>query len=123
MVLNVLDLDERGDQVRPVLDGDFEFVQLGDNPTRSEKINVGLPLEVRTTLIECLQDNAGLFAITLHEMPKIDPSVACLQLNMDSSARYTSQRQRRPSPKKDEATASTVKSLLYAKFISKAKYT
>lgn len=42
---------------------------------------------------------------------------------MHVDARYVSQRRRRKSPKKAEATASKVKGLLYAKFISEAKYT
>lgn len=45
------DLDDCEDEVRPMPDGNFEFVQLKEDPTRSVKIGVDLPLKVRTILI------------------------------------------------------------------------
>lgn len=52
--LDALGLDSHKDEVWSMLDGDFEFVQLRENPTRLMKIGVELPLEVRTTMVECL---------------------------------------------------------------------
>lgn len=64
-----------------------------------------------------------LFSINPHEMTGMDPNVACHRLNVDTKARYVSQRWKRQSKEKAEATASTVKGLLDAKFISEEKYT
>ncbi|KAI5445545.1 hypothetical protein KIW84_013686 [Lathyrus oleraceus] len=50
----VSDLDAHEDEVRSVLDGDFESVQLREDPARSVKLGTKLSLEVRATLIGCL---------------------------------------------------------------------
>lgn len=84
------DLDAREDVVRPVPDRDFEVIQLEEYLYRSVKIGVGLHLKVRTILIEFLQDNAKLFAITPNEILDIDPNIACHHLNVDAKARYVS---------------------------------
>lgn len=86
----MFDLDTHEDEVRPVPDGEFESIQLDDNPSRLVKIGFRLPLEVRSTLIECLHINAYLFVISSHEMLNNDPNVACHWLNMDYNARHVS---------------------------------
>lgn len=60
----MFDLDAQEDEVQTVPDGDFEPVQLEDNHVGSFKVGFRLPLEVRTTLIEFLQSNVHIFAIT-----------------------------------------------------------
>lgn len=54
MNTTTFNLVARNDKVRPTLDGEFESVQLGDNPTRSMKIGSNLIMDVRSILIECL---------------------------------------------------------------------
>lgn len=99
MIPYAFDLDTHEDEVRLVLDGEFEAVQLRDNPAKLVKIGVELHLEVKAALIECLQDDTYLFDITPHYMPNIDPSVACHQLNVASDARYVSHRWRKQIPR------------------------
>lgn len=100
----------------------FKFIQLGNNHTWSVKIGFKIPLEVRHTLIECLQANTYLFAISPHEMPNIDPYMVCHQLNVHTSAYYVSQRRSRQFTEKAEAIVGTVKCILDAKVIIKDKY-
>lgn len=106
-----------------VPNGNLESFYLREDLARSVKIGVDLPLEVRAALIEFLQDNADLFAITPYEIPDIDPSIMCYLLNMDAKALYVSQRWRRHSPEKAEATGRIVKGLLETQLIYEAKYT
>ncbi|KAI5445210.1 hypothetical protein KIW84_013457 [Lathyrus oleraceus] len=69
------------------------------------------------------EDKAELFTITPHDTPKIDPIIACHWMIVNASVRYVSHRQRRESPKKSDATASTIKGLLDAHFVLESKYT
>ncbi|KAI5425266.1 hypothetical protein KIW84_031170 [Lathyrus oleraceus] len=69
------------------LDGEFEVVRLDDNPTRSVKIGVDLPAEVKEGLVKCLRANTYLFSISSKEMPNIDLSVSCHQLNIHPGSR------------------------------------
>ncbi|MCI80910.1 hypothetical protein A2U01_0102182, partial [Trifolium medium] len=61
---------------RPIPDGDFEVIPLGDDPSKGIKIGTGLPDLVRKQLETCLKGNAELFAWSAAEMPGIDPEVA-----------------------------------------------
>ncbi|KAI5439804.1 hypothetical protein KIW84_025251 [Lathyrus oleraceus] len=88
------DLDARDDEVWSMTDGDFENIQLGEDPTGSVKIGSDLPW-----------------------------NIACHHLNVEIKARYVSQCWRRQSSEKAEVTASTVQGLLKTQFISEAKYT
>ncbi|MCI50128.1 hypothetical protein A2U01_0071372, partial [Trifolium medium] len=47
---------------RPIPDGEFELVPLGEDPSRGVKIGTGLPDLARKKLKACLRENAGLFA-------------------------------------------------------------
>ncbi|XP_058751778.1 uncharacterized protein LOC131624876 [Vicia villosa] len=49
--------------VRPVPDGDFELVPLGDNPDKAVKIGKGIPDLPRKQLVACLRANADLRAL------------------------------------------------------------
>lgn len=51
---NAFDLDAREDEIRPITNGDFDSIQLGEHPTRSVKVGVRLSLEVRVMLVEVL---------------------------------------------------------------------
>lgn len=75
---------------RPTTDGEFKFVQLDDNPAMKVKIGVNLPSQVEEDLIECLRANADLFACSLGEMFRIDPSFACHKLNVNPDAKFVS---------------------------------
>ncbi|CAJ2661849.1 unnamed protein product [Trifolium pratense] len=108
---------------RPIPDGDFELVPLGEDPLKGIKIGTGLPDLVKKQLIACLKDNAELFAWSAAEMPGIDPEVACHQLTLDPRASAVVQRRRKQSPEKTEAAEKAVKDLLEANFISEARYT
>lgn len=52
-----------------VLNENFKIVQLDVNPTCSIHIGVELPVMVKKRLIECLQYNGDLFAVSPGEMP------------------------------------------------------
>ncbi|CAJ2645722.1 unnamed protein product [Trifolium pratense] len=108
---------------RPIPDGDFELVPLGEDPLKGIKIGTGLPDLVKKQLTACLKDNAELFAWSAAEMPGIDPEVACHQLTLDPRASAVVQRRRKQSPEKAEAAEKAVKDLLEANFISEARYT
>ncbi|GAU17189.1 hypothetical protein TSUD_178190 [Trifolium subterraneum] len=47
---------------RPIPDGEFELVPLGDDPTKGIKIGADLPDLVKRQLKACLRENAELFA-------------------------------------------------------------
>ncbi|GAU50359.1 hypothetical protein TSUD_409320 [Trifolium subterraneum] len=87
---------------RPIPDGEFELVPLGEDPTKGVKIGVDLPDLVKRQLKACLRENAELFAWSAAEIPGIDPE---------------------QSPEKAEAARKAVKDLLEANFIAEAQYT
>ncbi|GAU10075.1 hypothetical protein TSUD_423040, partial [Trifolium subterraneum] len=108
---------------RPIPDGEFEIVPLGEDPTKGVKIGADLPDLVKRQLKACLRENAELFAWSAAEMPGIDPEVACHQLTIDPRASAVVQRRRKQSPEKAEAARKAVKDLLEANFIAEAQYT
>ncbi|GAU18714.1 hypothetical protein TSUD_80020 [Trifolium subterraneum] len=108
---------------RPIPDGEFELVPLGEDPTKGVKIGADLPDLVKRQLKACLRENAELFAWSAAEMPGIDPEVACHQLTIDPRANAVVQRRRKQSPEKAEAARKAVKDLLEANFIAEAQYT
>ncbi|MCI76432.1 hypothetical protein A2U01_0097702, partial [Trifolium medium] len=71
---------------RPIPDGDFEIIPLGEDPSKGIKIGMGLPDLVRKQLEACLKQNAELFAWSAAEISGIDPEVACHQLTIDPRA-------------------------------------
>ncbi|GAU38385.1 hypothetical protein TSUD_147530 [Trifolium subterraneum] len=71
---------------RPIPDGEFELVPLGEDPAKGVKIGADLPDLVKRQLKACLRENAELFAWSAAEMPGIDPEVACHQLTIDPRA-------------------------------------
>ncbi|GAU10518.1 hypothetical protein TSUD_423590, partial [Trifolium subterraneum] len=83
---------------RPIPDGEFELVPLGEDPTKGVKIGADLPDLVKRQLKACLRENAELFAWSAAEMPGIDPEVACHQLTIDPRASAVVQRRRKQSP-------------------------
>ncbi|KAK2455577.1 hypothetical protein QL285_003015 [Trifolium repens] len=108
---------------RPIPDGEFEIIPLGEDPSKGIKIGADLPDLVKRQLEACLKENAELFAWSAAEMPGIDPKVACHQLTIDPKARAVAQRRRKQSPEKAKAAEKAVKDLLEANFISESKYT
>jgi len=69
----------------PILDGEFELVPFGDDPSKNFKIGKDIPELVKAKLVVCLCENADLFAWSATDMSGIDPSVACHQLTVDPS--------------------------------------
>ncbi|KAI5410826.1 hypothetical protein KIW84_056097 [Lathyrus oleraceus] len=106
--------------VRPIPDGEFELIPLGDDPERTVKIGKGLPEETREELVACLKENSDLFAWNAAEMPGLDPEIACHKLALDRAAKPIAQRRRKQSPEKAKAAERAVKDLLEANFISEA---
>lgn len=45
-------------------DGEFEIIQLNNNPLSTMKIRASLPTVIRERLVNCLKANADLFAIS-----------------------------------------------------------
>ncbi|GAU20984.1 hypothetical protein TSUD_201330 [Trifolium subterraneum] len=113
----------KDDLFRPIPDGEFELVPLGEDPTKGVKIGADLPDLVKRQLKACLRENAELFAWSAAEMPGIDPEVACHQLTIDPRVSAVVQRRRKQSPEKAEAARKAVKDLLEANFIAEAQYT
>ncbi|GAU16452.1 hypothetical protein TSUD_118010 [Trifolium subterraneum] len=107
---------------RPIPDGEFELVPIGEDPAKGVKIGADLPDLVKRQLKACLRENAELFTWSAAEMPGIDPEVACHQLTIDPRASAVVQRRRKQSPEKAEAARKAVKDLLEANFIAKAQY-
>ncbi|CAL5183272.1 unnamed protein product [Lathyrus oleraceus] len=62
-------LDARDDEVRPTLDDDFDFVQLGENLATMVKIGLGLFPDVSSMLIKFLRANANIFSISPPDIP------------------------------------------------------
>ncbi|GAU43618.1 hypothetical protein TSUD_185110 [Trifolium subterraneum] len=108
---------------RPIPDGEFELVPLGEDPAKGVKIGADLPDLVKRQLKACLRENAELFAWSAAEMPGIDSEVACHQLTIDPRTSAVVQRRRKQSPEKAEAARKAVKDLLEANFIAEAQYT
>ncbi|GAU45958.1 hypothetical protein TSUD_301670 [Trifolium subterraneum] len=108
---------------RPIPDGEFELVPLGEDPSKGVKIGADLPDLVKRQLKACLRENAELFAWSAAEMPGIDPEVACHQLTIDPRASAVVQRRRKQSSEKAEAARKALKDLLEANFIAEAQYT
>ncbi|WJX89707.1 hypothetical protein P8452_71681 [Trifolium repens] len=108
---------------RPIPDGEFEIISLGEDPSKGIKIGADLPDLVKRQLEACLKEHVELFAWSVAEMPGINPKVACHQLTIDPKARAVAKRRRKQSPEKAEAAEKAVKDLLEANFISEAKYT
>ncbi|MCI40205.1 hypothetical protein A2U01_0061437, partial [Trifolium medium] len=97
---------------RPIPDGDFEIIPLGEDPTKGIKIGAGLPDLVKRQLEASLKENAELFAWSAAKMPEIVPEVTCHQLTIDPRASAVVQRRRKQSPEKAEAAEKAVKDLL-----------
>lgn len=64
--VNMFNLDASRQEVSPILNKDFEFVQLDNNPSRSVKIRYGLPSEVKSTMIKCLWENMNILVVSSH---------------------------------------------------------
>ncbi|MCH95029.1 hypothetical protein A2U01_0016002 [Trifolium medium] len=105
---------------RPIPDGEFKLIPLGEDPSKGVKIGKDLPDLARKQLKACLKENADMFAWSTTEMPGLDPEVACHQLAVDPAASVIVQRRRRQSPEKAEAAEKAVKDLLEANFIYEA---
>ncbi|MCI78979.1 hypothetical protein A2U01_0100250, partial [Trifolium medium] len=57
------ELDEASKEIpRPIPDGEFELVPLGEDPSKGVKIGTGLLDLARKQLKACLRENANLFA-------------------------------------------------------------
>ncbi|XP_058722915.1 uncharacterized protein LOC131594725 [Vicia villosa] len=106
---------------RPIPNGDFELVALGEDPTRGVKIGSDLPDLAKRQLKACLRENADLFAWSAAEMPGLDPEVACHHLTIDPTCKAVAQRRRKQSLEKTVAAELAVKDLIEARFISEAK--
>ncbi|MCI68037.1 hypothetical protein A2U01_0089296, partial [Trifolium medium] len=62
--------DEASKEIpRPIPDGEFELILLGEDPRKRVKIDTGLPDLARKQLKACLRENADLFAWSTVEMP------------------------------------------------------
>ncbi|KAK8935545.1 hypothetical protein KSP39_PZI013055 [Platanthera zijinensis] len=90
----------------------------------SELLKVGgaLPLEGKTEIAACLQENVDIFAWSAAEMPGIDADVACHRLNHDPSVAPVRQRQRKSATTLAEPIWEEVRKLLEAGFVSEIQY-
>lgn len=63
--------------LRLVLDGEFETIQLDDNPTWLIYICVNQLATMKKVIVECLRANANLFPIFPSDMSAIDSGIEC----------------------------------------------
>ncbi|GAU50103.1 hypothetical protein TSUD_374520 [Trifolium subterraneum] len=102
----------RKENLRPIPDGDFVLILLGEDPSRNLKIGKDVPDLARKQQVACLKDNADLFAWSASEMPGLDPDIVCHQLTVDEAASAVVQRRRRESPEKMEAAEKALSYLI-----------
>lgn len=76
----------RRKEPRLIPEGEFETVQLKDNPTWLVRNGVEFPLTMKKRLVECLRANAILFVISPGKMSGIYLGITCHQLNIDPSS-------------------------------------
>ena len=76
----------------------------------------------RTNLIEFLRAHQGDFALTHHDIPGIDPSIAVYKLNEDPNARPIKQKRQSFNPERYAMIGEEVKNLVEAGSIREAYY-
>ncbi|XP_028062042.1 uncharacterized protein LOC114265419 [Camellia sinensis] len=93
-----------------------------ENPNKFFLLGSSLTAQERTEMVEFLMANIEVFAWTPYNMPGIDPSLICHQLNVFPDARPVIQRTRRSALHQAEVVAKEVRNLLEARAIQEVHY-
>jgi len=78
--------------------------------------------ELKETLIEFLRKNKTLFAWSAANMPEIDPSIICHELNVDLSFKPVKQNRRKLRAKRTKAVNDEVDKILKIRSIREVEY-
>ncbi|XP_057739852.1 uncharacterized protein LOC130956943 [Arachis stenosperma] len=118
------ELDPRADfEDRPTPNEELEKVILKEDPTKFTFIGTSITGEERQNIINCLRQNADLFAWTSGDMPGIDPAVITHKLQINPTARPVCQKKRNLGAEKQSASVAEVKKLIDAEFIRELRFT
>lgn len=98
-------------------------MQLDDNPTRLVRKGTCFLFVLNKGLVEFLKAIPALFAVSLDEMPHIDPGMVCNQLNIDLTIYYVAQHRRKQSRENPKATMIIFPGQLDTNFIFEVIYT
>jgi hypothetical protein len=101
---------------------DLVTVPVTEDGTRFFLVGAGLTDSEREQLVSFLKSNISVFAWTPYEMPGVDPSFICHELNVDPSRKPIIQRTRRSSPVHADAVIEEVEKLLEANAITEVQY-
>jgi hypothetical protein len=86
------------------------------------QVGSGLLPEELEKMATCLQQNADLFAWKPADMPGLDPTLICHELNVDPSFRPVKQKKRSFAPERSRAIKVELDKLLAAGFIREVRY-
>ena len=116
-------LEDVGRKVEEKLVEDLVEVRIDENdPTKFFLLGSSLSSAERTDYVNFLVSNLEAFAWTPYDMPGVDPSFICHQLNVFPNARPVIQRTRRSTLHHAEVVAEEVKNLLEAGAIEEVQY-
>ncbi|XP_058189355.1 uncharacterized protein LOC131306941 [Rhododendron vialii] len=101
---------------------DLVSVPITEDGSRSFLVGSSLSDTKRNEMVDFFNKNKKVFAWTPYEMPRVDPSFICHELNIDRAKRPIVQRARRSSPVHSEAVIEEVHQLLNAKVIQEVQY-
>nr|WP_152413087.1 hypothetical protein [Nitrolancea hollandica] len=73
-----------------------------DKPDRKIRIGATLTGQIKEALIELLRKNKTSFAWSAADMPGIDPSIICHELNVDPSFKPVKQKRRELGVERDK---------------------
>jgi len=74
-----------------------------DQPDKRVWIGATLTDELKEALLLLLKKNKTSFAWSAEDMPGIDPSIICHELNVDPSFKPVKQKRRKPGPERTKA--------------------
>ncbi|KAG7567917.1 Reverse transcriptase domain [Arabidopsis thaliana x Arabidopsis arenosa] len=100
----------------------IEVVLEEDKPDRKVRIGATLTDEIKEALIELLRRNKMSFAWSAADMPGIDPSIICHELNVDPSFKPVKQKRRKLGVERAKAVNDEVDKLLKIGSIREVQY-
>ncbi|KAG7564374.1 Integrase catalytic core [Arabidopsis suecica] len=100
----------------------IEVVLEEDKPDRKVRIGATLTGKIKEALIELLRKNKTSFAWSAADMPGIDPSIICHELNVDPSFKTVKQKRRKLGVERAKAVNDEVDKLLKIGSIREVQY-
>jgi len=99
-----------------------EVILEADKPDRKVRIGATLSGEIKEALIELLRRNKESFSWSAADMPGIDPSIICHELNVDPSFKPVKQKRRKLGVERAKAVNNEVDKLLKIGSIREVQY-